>query len=52
MRAMECLLRLWDEFDDVVAASRMLVSRTFDELAEAGTSAATLLAAVLPWLQR
>lgn len=49
---MECLLRLWDEFDDVVAASRMLVSRTFDELADARAGLAPLVAALLPWLQR
>jgi hypothetical protein len=49
---MECLLRLWDEFDDVVAASRHVASMALDEITVAAGPVAVLATALVLWVQR
>jgi hypothetical protein len=49
---MEFLLRWWDEFDDVVAASRHMANTALDELNVAAGQLAVVASALIAWIQR
>lgn len=46
---MEFMLLLWDEYDDVTAAVRHMVSSTADELAGLGAPVAAASTALVGW---